>query len=599
LIETAAIRQGSMAAIDWLILVLYLAGTLVLGLWLARRNRGEDDYFVAGRSLSGWLAGASMAATTFSIDTPLYVAGLVGTRGLAANWEWWGFGLAHVAMAVVFAPLWRRSGVLTDAAFTELRYGGPAAAWLRGIKAFLLALPVNCIGIGYAFLAMRKVVEALGIVSDQPIPAFGGLSDTVLLLAVVAGLVLTYTAAGGLWAVVVTDFVQLLLALLGALAVAWAAIHAAGGMEALLSSLDALGRPELLSLVPWRWTDAGLDWIGGAGISVSTFLAYLSVQWWSFRRSDGGGEFIQRMLATKDEQQARLAGWVFLVVNYLVRSWLWVLVALAALVLLPDQSDWELSYPALAVQYLPPVVLGLVVVSLVAAFMSTVSTSVNWGASYLTHDLYQRFIRPEASQRELLLIGQLMSVLLVVLGVITALISDSIGTVFRLVIAIGTGPGVVLVLRWFWWRINAAAELAAMLCGFCVGLSTSVVPVLQISDYGSRLMVTTALTAVVWVVVMLSTPPESAAVLERFVQQVQPPGPGWRRWRQPDASDGAESLPALLLRFLLSSGVLFGALLGSGAFLLHQQLSGWIGLIVTVVCLTLLLRSDRRRSLAV
>jgi len=289
LIETAAIRQGSMAAIDWLILVLYLAGTLVLGLWLARRNRGEDDYFVAGRSLSGWLAGASMAATTFSIDTPLYVAGLVGTRGLAANWEWWGFGLAHVAMAVVFAPLWRRSGVLTDAAFTELRYGGPAAAWLRGIKAFLLALPVNCIGIGYAFLAMRKVVEALGIVSDQPIPAFGGLSDTVLLLAVVAGLVLTYTAAGGLWAVVVTDFVQLLLALLGALAVAWAAIHAAGGMEALLSSLDALGRPELLSLVPWRWTDAGLDWIGGAGISVSTFLAYLSVQWWSFRRSDGGG----------------------------------------------------------------------------------------------------------------------------------------------------------------------------------------------------------------------------------------------------------------------------------------------------------------------
>jgi SSS family solute:Na+ symporter len=597
--ETAAIRQGSMAAIDWLILVLYLMGTLVLGLWLARRNRGEDDYFVAGRSLSGWLAGASMAATTFSIDTPLYVAGLVGSRGLAANWEWWGFGLAHVAMAVVFAPLWRRSGVLTDAAFTELRYGGPAAAWLRGIKAFLLALPVNCIGIGYAFLAMRKVVEALGIVSGQPLPAFAGFSDTVLLLAIVAALVLIYTAAGGLWAVVVTDVVQLVLALLGALAVAWAAIHAAGGMDALLSSLDALGRPELLSLLPWRWTNGGFDWIGGAGISVSTFLAYLTVQWWSFRRSDGGGEFIQRMLATKDEQQARLAGWVFLVVNYLVRSWLWVLVALAGLVLLPNQGDWELSYPALAVQYLPPVVLGLVVVSLVAAFMSTVSTSVNWGASYLTHDLYQRFLRPGATQRELLLIGQLMSVLLVLLGVITALISDSIGTVFRLVIAIGTGPGVVLVLRWFWWRINAAAELAAMLCGFGIGLSTSVVPVLQIADYGLRLIITTTLTAVVWLVVMLSTPPESAAVLERFVQQVQPPGPGWRRWRQPESSATAESLPALVLRFLLSSAVLFGALLGSGAFLLHQQLSGWLGLMVTVISLTLLLRTGRRRRLMV
>ena len=586
-----------MARIDWWILIAYLASTLVLGLWLARRNRGEDDYFVAGRRLSGWLAGASMAATTFSIDTPLYVAGIVGTRGLAANWEWWGFGLAHVAMAVVFAPLWRRSGVLTDAAFTELRYGGAAAAWLRGIKAFLLALPVNCIGIGYAFLAMRKVVGALGIVSDQPIPAVGGLSDTLLLLIIVAALVLAYTVAGGLWAVVITDFIQLILALLGAAAVAWAAVHAAGGMGPLLEQLEALGRPELLSIVPWRWDDSGFNWIGGAGISVSTFLAYLTVQWWSFRRSDGGGEFIQRMLATRNEQEARLAGWVFLVVNYLVRSWLWVLVALAAVVLLPDQADWELSYPALAVQFLPPVVLGLVVVSLVAAFMSTVSTSVNWGASYLTHDLYQRFLRPDASQRELLLVGQLMSVILLVLGVITALISDSIGTVFRLVIAIGTGPGVVLVLRWFWWRINAAAELAAMLCGFVVGLVTSVVPLLQIADYGQRLMVTTGLTALVWLTVMLLTPPESPEVLERFVQTVCPPGPGWNRWRCRLDVQAVESLSTLIARFLFSSGILFGALLGSGAFLLHQQVSGWAGLVVAAVSLAMLRRLGRVATL--
>jgi Na+/proline symporter len=300
------------------------------------------------------------------------------------------------------------------------------------------------------------------------------------------------------------------------------------------------------------------------------------------------------MLATRDERQARLAGWVFLVVNYLLRSWLWVLVALAALVLLPDQADWELSYPALAVAYLPPVVLGLVVVSLVAAFMSTVSTSVNWGASYLTHDLYQRFVRPDASQKELLLVGQATSVLLLVLGVLTALISDSIGTVFRLVIAIGTGPGVVLVLRWFWWRINAAAELSAMVCGFFVGLATSVIPVLQISDYGHRLMVTTAITAVVWVVVMLVTPPESAEVLETFVQRVQPPGPGWSRWRRRCEVEASESLRDLLTRFLLSSCVLFGALLGSGAFLLHQQGAGWSGLVLAVVSLSLLLRGRFR-----
>lgn len=583
-----------MAPIDWLILVVYLLGTMVLGLWLARRNRSEEDYFVAGRSLSGWLAGASMAATTFSIDTPLYVAGLIGTRGLVGNWEWWSFGLAHVAMAVVFAPLWRRSGVLTDAAFTELRYGGVPAAWLRGIKAFLLALPVNCIGIGYAFLAMRKVVEALGIVSGRPVEVLAGTPDTVVLLAMVAAMVLVYTVAGGLWAVVITDFVQLLLALLGALAVAWASVHAAGGMNAMLDQLRGLQRPELLAIVPWQWNGDGFDWIAGAEISLATFFSYLTVQWWSFRRSDGGGEFIQRMLATQDERQAQLAGWVFLVVNYLVRSWLWVLVALAALVLLPAQADWELSYPTLAVTYLPPVLLGFVVVSLVAAFMSTVSTSVNWGASYLTHDLYQRFIRPDAAQRELLLVGQLTSVLLLALGVITALISDSIGTVFRLVIAIGTGPGVVLVLRWFWWRINAAAELAAMVCGFVVGLCTSVVPLVQIPDYGTRLMMTTAITAAVWVVVMLVTPPESPEVLEHFVHQVKPPGPGWRRWRSRLGVEQVDSLSDLIRRFLLSTAVLFGGLLGSGAFLLHQQLGGWIALVVVVLSLMCLLRGGSR-----
>ena len=569
-----------MAPIDWALLGGYLVLTLVLGLWLARRNSGEEDYFVAGRRLSGWLAGASMAATTFSIDTPLYVAGLIGSRGLAGNWEWWSFGLAHVAMAVVFAPLWRRSGVLTDAAFTELRYGGPAAAWLRGIKAFLLALPVNCIGIGYAFLALRKVVEALGIVSGSP--AAFGVPDTLWLLAVVALMVLAYTVAGGLWAVVVTDLVQLVLALLGALAVAVAALHAAGGMGGLLGQLEGMNRPELLSLVPWTIEDGGVHWLEGAGISVPMFLAYIAVQWWSFRRSDGGGEFIQRMLATRDEQQARLAGWVFLVVNYLVRSWLWVVVALAALVLLPDQGDWELSYPALAVQLLPPVALGLVVVSLVAAFMSTVSTSVNWGASYLTHDLYQRFIRPNAGSGELLLVGQLTTVLLLGLGVVTALISDSIGTVFRLVIAIGSGPGVVLVLRWFWWRVNAPAELAAMLCGFIVGLLTSVLPLVRIEDYGLRLAVITGVSAVVWLSAMLLSPPESEAVLETFIRQVQPPGPGWARLRQRFQVEPQERLSTLLARFVCSCGMLFGGLIGIGGFLLHQQFSGWGGLVVFV-----------------
>ena len=575
-----------MSSIDWAIVIGYLVASLFVGLWLARRNTSEADYFVAGRQLKGWLAGASMAATTFSIDTPLYVAGLVGVRGLAGNWEWWSFGVAHVAMAVVFAPLWRRSGVLTDAALTELRYGGPTAAWLRGIKAFLFALPINCIGLGYAFLAMAKVSEALGL---APTP-----QAKVTLLAIVALLVLIYTAAGGLWAVVVTDMLQLVLALLGAIAVAVAAVHAAGGMDALLESIRGLARPELLSLVPWQVEGGRLQWLDGAGISIATFSSYLALQWWSFRRSDGGGEFIQRLLATRDEREARTAGWVFLAVNYVLRSWPWIVVALAAVVLLPDQTDWEQSYPLLAVQLLPPVALGLVVVSLVAAFMSTVSTSVNWGASYLTHDLYQRFVRPQASEKELLLVGQLASVLLVIFGVLTALISNSIGTVFRLVIAMGTGPGVVLVLRWFWWRVNAAAELAALLGGFLIGFSTSVVPVLRIEDYGVRLLVTTLLTAGLWLIAMLATPPESPEVLERFVRQVRPPGPGWTQWLRRTGVIADETLPGLMLLLVAGCALLFGALLGIGGFLLKLQLWGWSGLILAVVGVLLLRRGSGR-----
>ncbi|ABX09533.1 sodium:solute symporter family protein [Prochlorococcus marinus] len=572
-----------MTLIDWLVLLGYLTATLFLGIALSRRNRSDSDYFVAGRRLTGWLAGASMAATTFSIDTPLYVAGVVGTRGLPGNWEWWSFGLAHVAMTVVFAPMWRRSGVITDAAFTELRYGGLPAAWLRAIKAFLLAIPINCIGIGYAFLAMRKVAEALGIVDGHTI--FGPFSDTLLLLIVVAFLLLVYTVVGGLWAVVVNDLIQLILALLGAFAVAFAVIHASGGMNQMLLRLQDLDRPELLSIFPWTWTDNGLEWIESAGISVATFTAFLSLQWWSFRRSDGGGEFIQRLLATQNEKQAKRAGWVFLIVNYLVRSWLWIVVGLGALVLLPAQQDWEMSYPTLAVRYLPPVVLGLVVVSLVAAFMSTVSTSINWGASYLTHDLYQRFFRPTASQKELLLIGQITSSILLLLGICTALISDSIGAIFRLVIAIGTGPGVVLVLRWFWWRINAIAELAAMLSGFFVGLVTSIVPVLRIDDYGIKLMVTTGLTAITWLIAMFTTPPESEEVLEKFVVLVKPPGPGWEVLRNKFRVQAVDPLQDLLIRFSLSIGVLFGGLFSTGSFLLHQERGGWIGLVICSFCL--------------
>ena len=575
-----------MTFIDWFILFTYLIFSLVFGIYISLKNSNESDYFVAGRRLNGLFAGMSMAATTFSIDTPLYVAGIIGSRGLAGNWEWWSFGLAHVAMTVVFAPLWRRSEVLTDAAFTELRYGGAPASYLRGIKAFLLSVPINCIGIGYAFLAMRKVAESLGVVNGQFV--FGIFTDTILLMILIALFVLIYTVLGGLWAVVINDFVQVILALLGAFAVSYVAIDASGGMTKLLLQLEELDRPEILSLFPWTFDENGFTWLDSSGISISTFLAFISLQWWSFRRSDGGGEFIQRLLATKDEKQATLAGIVFLIVNYIIRSWLWIVVGLAALVLLPYQTDWELSYPNLAVTYLPPVGLGLVVVSMVAAFMSTISTSINWGASYLAHDIYKRYIRPSAGPREMILMGQLASVLLLLIGVVTALFSNSIGSMFRLVIAIGTGPGAILVLRWFWWRINALTELSAMLSGFFVGLITSVFPYLTIEDFGKKLFFNTLLTAVISLITLFFTEPESDQTLKKFVLQVNPPGHGWEKIRKKWDIYSGESLLMIGSRFVLGSGILYGGLVSIGAFLLHQERSGWIALSVAVSCIFLI-----------
>ncbi len=585
-----------MTFIDWFILFIYLFFSLVLGIYISLRNHNEADYFIAGRRLNGLLAGMSMAATTFSIDTPLYVAGIIGTRGLAGNWEWWSFGLAHVAMTIVFAPLWRRSGVLTDAAFTELRYGGRAAAYLRGVKAFLLSVPINCIGIGYAFLAMRKVAESLGVVDGHIV--FGHVTDTILLMIIVALFLLIYTVLGGLWAVVVSDFVQLLLALLGAVAVCFVALDASGGMNELLIKLEGLNRPELLSLFPWTFNKDGFNWLDRSGISFTTFFAFFSLQWWSFRRSDGGGEFVQRLLATKDEKQATLAGIVFLIINYLVRSWLWVLVGLAGLVLLPPQTDWELSYPSLAVTYLPPVVLGFVVVSLVAAFMSTVSTSINWGASYLAHDLYKRFVRPSAGPREMIFMGQIASILLLLIGVVTALFSNNIGSMFRLVIAIGTGPGAVLVLRWFWWRVNALAELSAMLSGFFIGLVTSISPYLIIEDFGIRLLVTTSFSGVIWIMTLFFTEPESDQTLNEFVRQVRPPGPGWKKIRKNLNIKPVDSFSVLISRFLLGSGILYGGLVSIGAFLLHQERSAWIALLIAISCVFLMKKTRLNNSIS-
>jgi solute:Na+ symporter, SSS family len=599
-----------MQLIDWLIVIFYFLITMGLGLYISRRATNSlVDFFVSGRSLNWWLAGTSMAATTFSIDTPLYVCGIVATRGIAGNWEWWSFGIAHVILIYIFARLWRRSEIVTDAELTEIRYGGKTAALLRGTKAFLFAVPINCIGIGYAMLAMVKVVDALEL--WQSIGLDPGENGKIWSVIIISILVLAYSGFSGLWGVVITDFFQFFLAIIGAVVVAVFAVNDAGGIHQLVPQVQQITEIDVLSFFPLTWK-GGLQWNDAAGITATTFSAYMFVQWWSFRRSDGGGEFIQRIAAAKDEAEAEAATWFFNILNYTIRTWPWIIVALAAIIIYPDLEDPELAYPKLMLDFLPPVMLGLVVSSLLAAFMSTVSTSINWGASYLTNDLYLRFLKPNATQAQLVFVGRMASVLVTIFGAIAAFYANDIRTVFRLVVAIGTGPGLVLILRWFWWRINAAAELTAMLSGFIFGLLTSEIPqaiisstvnflpftnpvlapVLQFhlflneqlfADFGIRLILISLATLIIWVSVMYLTPPETDEVLEKFYLRVRPGGIGWHKQRKITGVAPAQNLTQDCLKVIAASLLLFGSMFAVGGFLLLQPLTGWIALITTVI----------------
>ncbi|MFW6078215.1 MAG: sodium:solute symporter family protein [Gemmatimonadota bacterium] len=556
-----------MTDIDWAIVALYMVATLGLGVYLARRASGSlVDFFVGGRALPWWLAGTSMAATTFSVDTPLYIAGLVGERGIAGNWEWWNFAIAHVILIYIFARFWRRAEIVTDAEVTELRYGGRPAAVLRGTKSFLFAVIVNSVGIGYAMLAMVKVVDALQIYEGLGLDV--GEEAKLWSIVGVSVLVLAYAGVAGLWGVVATDFLQFFLGLFGAVVVAVIAVAHVGGLGEVVAGAQRITGHDILSFTPLTFTDGTLGVSSFAQITGTMFLGYVLVQWWAFRRSDGGGEFVQRLAACRNERDAYKAAWFFNVMNYIVRTWPWVLVALVAVVVYPELDDRELGYPLLMIDFLPAGLLGIVVASLVAAFMSTVSTLINWGASYITNDLYARFMRPEASQRELVAAGRIFSILITALGAVAAFYSESVGTVFQLIIAIGTGPGLVLILRWFWWRINAWAELAAMVAGLLVGFGTSVVPVINIEDFGIRLMVTAGITTAIWVPVMLLTKPEPDGKLDDFYRRVRPGGPGWRRQRDRTGVPAAEDLGRDLVRVVAALMILFGAMFAIGGALL-------------------------------
>ena len=553
------------AALDWAIIGAYFLLALGVGIWASRVvGNSATGFFLAGRNMPWWLLGISMVATTFSTDTPNLVTGLVREQGVSGNWGWWAFLLTGMLTVFVYARLWRRSGVMTDIEFYELRYGGKPAAVLRGFRALYLGLVFNVLVMGTVSLAAIKLG---GILLGWP----GWLT-----LLVTGAITLLYSTLGGLRAVILTDFVQFILAMIGSVWACWYILNldAVGGLDALLAHADVASKTSMFPAMddPAQW--------------VPILLVPLAVQWWASyypgAEPGGGGYIAQRMFSAKDESHAVGATLLFNVAHYALRPWPWILIALASIVVFPTLADLQaafpnipadkighdLAYPAM-LSLLPAGLLGLVAASLLAAFMSTMSTQLNLGASYLVNDFWVRFIRPDANDAEQVHAGRLATVVSLILGSGLGLLLTDAGQAFNLLLLIGAGTGGLFILRWFWWRINAWTELVAMGGSLVVaGYFTFVHDGLDIVELAAheKLIWGSLLTTLVWVVATYLTPPESDKTLSSFVAKVNPGGPGWKRWATAEAT-APWPVPRGILSMVLGCTGVYAALIATGSWL--------------------------------
>ena len=557
-----------LSSLDWFIVGAYFIFSLVIGIW-ASKQAGKDTkaFFLAGQNMPWWLLGISMVATTFSTDTPNLVTDLVRQNGVSGNWSWWAFLLTGMLTVFVYAKLWRRSGVLTDIEFYELRYNGRAAAFLRGFRALYLGLVFNVLVMGTVSLAAVKFGEiVLGL------PGW-------LTLSIAGSITLIYSTMGGLKAVIITDFVQFTLAMIGSI---WGMLYILGlpeigGLSNLVSHVNVV---EKISLFP-DFSDPNI-W-------VPVLLVPLAVQWWASyypgSEPGGGGYIAQRMFSAKDEKNAVAATFLFNVAHYALRPWPWIIIALSSLIIFPELNDIQKAFPNLPtdklghdVAYpamltlLPSGLLGLVAASLIAAFMSTMSSQLNLGASYLVNDFYHRFIKPNASEPELVKVGRIFTVISIILGSGLGLLLTSAGQAFNLLLMIGAGTGLIYILRWFWWRINAYTEIVAMISSILIA------GYFNFTDSGlegwQKIVIGSILTTIVWLIATYFTPPEDEETLRNFVKKVNPGGPGWVKYSN-DESTEPWPIPKGILSMLLGCIAVYGILLGVGQ-LIYNDSNGFV-----------------------
>ena len=560
--------------LDWAWIALYFVGNFAIGLYYRRRaGKSISEFFLSGRNVPWWLAGTSMVATTFAADTPLAVTGMVAKGGIAGNWLWWSFVASGMLTVFFYARLWRRCGVMTDIEFAEVRYSGKPAAFLRGFRALYLGIPINCIVLGWVNLAMVKVLMLTL-----------GLTRVEALMAVVGMIALTsmISTLSGLWGVLVTDLFQFFIKMTMVTVLAFAAVQAVGGMSALKLKLELLDqargvRPgthsSVLSFIP----DLNSPWM-----PMTTFLVYISLNWWATwypgAEPGGGGYVAQRMFSAKDEKHSLLATLWFNIAHYAIRPWPWVLVALASLVLFPGLQDPETGYVRVMIAYLPASLRGLMLAAFAAAYMSTIATQLNWGASYIVNDFYRRFLRRVAPESHYVLISKIATLLLTVVSGVVTFYLNSIAGAWKLLIVTGAGTGLVLLLRWFWWRINAWSEVSAMSAAFVTSLALQLAAGLDSDkpvDFAWIMMITVSVTTIVWLTVTFLTKPESDQTLLKFYLRARPGIRGWGPIARlapdiPDTSDGWSRV----LDWLAGCALIYGVLFGVGKLLLGEWTIG-------------------------
>ena len=581
----------NLSILDWTVIAAYFLFNLGIGIYYARRASGStSEFFLSGRNVPWWLAGTSMVATTFAADTPLAVTGFVANNGIAGNWLWWNFVMSGMLTVFLYARLWRRAGVMTDIEFAELRYSGKPAAFLRGFRALYLGLPINCIILGWVNLAMVKILEITLGVSKE-----GAIGIVIGMLIFTA----FYTAISGLWGVLVTDLFQFALKMGMVIVLAILAVNAVGGIDAMKAKIVAMdgGSDARFAFFP------AFDSVWMPAI---TLFVYLGVIWWSTwypgAEPGGGGYVAQRIFSAKNERHGLLATLWFNVAHYALRPWPWVLTALASLVLYPNLADKEAGYimTLMDPNVFPTYLRGFMLAAFAAAYMSTIGTQLNWGASYVINDFYRRFVQREASEKHYVIASQLVTVLLMIVSISVTFYMESIGGAWKLLLVTGAGTGTVLLLRWYWWRINAWSEVAAMIAAAIVSIFLQLVlrwDSAEPRDFAYLMLVTVGTTSVVWIVVTMLTSPEPMEKLIAFYRRVRPEGPGWTEIAaRADLSEShAQGRVSLhLINWILGCALIYGSLFGIGKLIFKEWAAAALYLAVAIVAGVLISRNLSR-----